>query len=107
MDVAIKPAVECTELRADQDERFGDLSSLQESVQIIYHAGKQQHSYVSARNQDMLQTGPGGLFIQLAGTKTPCVRDEYDRPLLVLLISTQLINRFNKNQQKVIMETQK
>lgn len=44
MNVAVKPAVECPELRAHQDEGLGYLSSLQESVQIIHHPGRQQHS---------------------------------------------------------------
>ena len=65
MNVAVEPAVECAELRAHQDEGLGDPSSLHEPVQIIHHPERQQHSSVSARNQDMLQTGPGGLFIQL------------------------------------------
>lgn len=68
MNVAVKPAVECAELRAHQDEGLGYPGSLQESVQIIHHPGRQQHSSVSAQNQDTLQTGPGGLFIQLGGT---------------------------------------
>lgn len=71
MNVAVKPAVKCTELRTNEDEGLGDPSSLQEPVQIIHHPARQQHSSVSARNKDMLQTGPGGLFIQLPGVRLP------------------------------------
>lgn len=70
MNVAVKPAIERAQLRAHQDEGLGYSSSLQEPVQIIHHPGRQQHSSVSAQNQDTLQTGPAGLFIQLGGTRT-------------------------------------
>lgn len=58
MNVAVKPAVESAELRPNQDERLGDLSSLQESVQVIHHPGRQQHSSVPAQNKCMQRTGP-------------------------------------------------
>lgn len=54
MNVTVKPAIERAELRAHQDEGLGYPSSLQESVQIIYHPGRQQHSSASAQNQDTL-----------------------------------------------------
>lgn len=79
MNVAVKSAVECTELRTHQDERLGYLSSLQESVHIINHPGRQQHSSVSAQNQDIQQTGPGGLFMPLAWPKTPSVKHKHNR----------------------------
>lgn len=58
MNVAVKPAVESAELRPNQDERLGDLSSLQESVQVIHHPGRQQQSSVPAQNRCMQRTGP-------------------------------------------------
>lgn len=97
MNVAVKPAIECAELRAHQDEGLGYPSCLQESVQIIHHPARQQHSSVSRRNQGTLQTGPGGLFIQLGGTKTPSMKDEYHRPSLISLISNLLVNILIKN----------
>lgn len=62
MNVAVKPAVERTERRAHQDERLCDLSSLQESVQVIHHPGRQQQSSVPAqkkkkKNKSMHQNG--------------------------------------------------
>lgn len=107
MNVAVKPAVKCTELRAHEDEGLGDPSSLQESVQIIHHPGRQQHLSVSARNQDMLQTGPGGLFIQLPGSKTPSMKDEYNRPPLISLISNLLVSMFITNPLESHYEKQK
>lgn len=41
MNVAVKSTIERTKLRTHQDERLGYLSSLQESVQIINHPGRQ------------------------------------------------------------------
>lgn len=49
MNVAVKPAVERAQLRAHQDEGLGYGRSLQESVQVVHHAGRQQHSSVSAQ----------------------------------------------------------
>lgn len=57
MNVAIKPAVESAELRSNQDERFGNLSSFQESVQVIHHPGRQPHSSVPAQNQCLQRNG--------------------------------------------------
>lgn len=54
MDVAVEPAVERSQLGAHQDEGLGYPSSLQESVQIIHHPGRQRRSSVSALNQDTL-----------------------------------------------------
>lgn len=48
MDVAVEPAIERAKLGARQDEGPGYPSSLQESVQIIHHPGRQQYSSVSA-----------------------------------------------------------
>lgn len=58
MNVAVKSAVESAELRPNQDERLGDLSSLQQSVQVIHHPGREQHSCVPAQNKCMQRTGP-------------------------------------------------
>lgn len=41
VDVAVEPAIEGTELRANQDEGLVDFGSLQESVKIIHHPGRQ------------------------------------------------------------------
>lgn len=59
MNVAVKPGVESAQLRANQDERLGDVSSLQESVEVIHHPGRQKHSSVPAQNKSMQRTGPG------------------------------------------------
>lgn len=42
MYVGEEPAVEGAELRAHQDEGLGYGSSLEESVQIVHHPGRQQ-----------------------------------------------------------------
>lgn len=76
MNVAVKPAIEGTKLRAHQNEGFGYPGSLQESVQIIHHPARQRHSSLSAQNQDRPQTGPEGLFIQLAGPQFPSMKHE-------------------------------
>lgn len=66
MNVAVEPAVERPELRANQDEGFGYAGSLQESVQIVHHPGRQNTAHLSLRRitkkkkQGTLQTGPGG-----------------------------------------------
>lgn len=63
MNVAVKPAVESAELRTNQDKRLGDLSSLQESVQIIHHPERGQHSSVHAENNVCFEMGPEEGFI--------------------------------------------
>lgn len=76
VNVAVKPAIEGTKFRAHQNEGFGYPGSLQESVQIIHHPARQQHSSMSAQNQDRPPTGPEGLFIQLAGPQFPSMKHE-------------------------------
>lgn len=75
MNVAVKPAIEGTKLRAHQNEGLGYPGSLQESVQIIHHPARQQHSSLSAQNRDIPQTVPG-LFIQLTGPQFPGMKHE-------------------------------
>lgn len=70
MNVGVKPAVESAELRPNQDEGRGDLSSLQEPVQVIHHPGRQQHSSVPVQNKRMQRMGPeDDLFCQLGHNK--------------------------------------
>lgn len=63
VNVAVKPGVESAQLGANQDERLGDVSSLQESVQVIHHPGRQQHSAVPAQNKSMQRNGARKRFI--------------------------------------------
>lgn len=45
MYVTVEPAVERADLRANQNQRLGDLSSQQQTVQIIHHPWRQHNSY--------------------------------------------------------------
>lgn len=92
MNVAVKPAVESAELRPDQDERPGDLSSLQESVQVIHHPRRQQHSSCACAKQAHAKNG-AKMAIYLANRATTSKHRSLISPVVIIGNSLELLGQ--------------